>query len=128
MPQEVGNVILVEDNTDLVEKMMKSAILVALEEIGLAAEKFAKDNISRPKPHKTSPTPRPNIVTGLLRNRTTHAVSDGENAVYVGTNVPYAPYIELGTSRADAFPFLRPAAQEHGDFYREILKKHLENA
>lgn len=127
MAKEIGNVILLEDNADLIKNAMRLAILVALEEIGLAAEKFAKDNISKPKPHKTKPTPRPNVVTGLLRNKTTHAVASGEYAVYVGTNVPYARYVEFGTSTSDPFPFLRPAANDHKDFYTMILKKHLEN-
>ena len=65
--------------------------------------------------------------TGNLRNSITHAVESGEDAVYVGTNVEYAPYVEMGTRRTAAQPFLRPAATEHGSTYRSILKRNLED-
>lgn len=42
---------------------------------------------------------------------------DNQITVYVGTNVQYAPYQELGTSKIDARPFLRPAME---DYQREI--------
>ncbi len=43
-------------------------------------------------------------------------------AVYIGTNVEYAPYVELGTSRMAARPFLRPAATEHGERYKKLME------
>lgn len=47
-------------------------------------------------------------------------------AVYIGTNVEYAPYQEYGTSKTSAQPFIRPAASEHNDEYAEIIKTTLE--
>ncbi len=35
--------------------------------------------------------------TGNLRNSITHVIREGEMTGYVGTNVPYAPYVEIGT-------------------------------
>lgn len=35
--------------------------------------------------------------------------------VYAGTNLEYGPYIETGTSRAAAHPFLQPAGENHLD-------------
>lgn len=46
-------------------------------------------------------------------------------AVYVGTNVPYGIYNELGTRRIKAKPFIRPAAQDHGDEYKSIIESEL---
>ena len=101
-----------EDNTEEASQGIQRAIDRALEEIGLAAEGYAK---------RACP-----VDTGNLRNSITHAVEGSEDAVYVGTNVEYAPYVELGTCRTAAQPFLRPAATEHGSTYRSILKRNLE--
>lgn len=109
----VDGVTVNEDNTEEVSQGIRRAIDRALEEIGLAAEGYAK---------RACP-----VDTGNLRNSITHAVESGEDAVYVGTNVEYAPYVEMGTRRTAAQPFLRPAATEHSSTYREILKRNLEN-
>ena len=43
--------------------------------------------------------------------------------VYIGTNVEYGPYVEKGTSKMRARPFLRPAATEHSERYKELMEK-----
>jgi hypothetical protein len=52
---------------------------------------------------------------------------DAEKSVIIGTNVEYAPYVELGTSRSAAYPFLKPAATEHTDVYKRIVEDELKN-
>ncbi|MGK2948989.1 MAG: HK97-gp10 family putative phage morphogenesis protein [Acidimicrobiales bacterium] len=51
------------------------------------------------------------VDTGRLRSSVTHAVEKRGREIVgvVGTNVVYAPYVELGTSRTQAKPFLRSA-------------------
>ena len=51
------------------------------------------------------------VDTGRLRSSITHALfrEDGELVAHIGTNVEYALFVELGTSRMSAQPFLRPA-------------------
>lgn len=100
-----------QDNTEQVIDGIDSAIGVALEEIGLLAERYASEKCPS--------------VTGNLRASITHEVDVDDNAVYIGTDVEYAPYVEFGTSRQKAKPFLRPAASEHGERYRQALKKAL---
>lgn len=82
-------------------------IHVALEQMGLVAERYAKQLCP--------------VDTGRLRNSITHQVSLGESAVYIGTNVEYAPYVELGTHRQKAQPYIRPAITNHADEYRKII-------
>jgi phage gpG-like protein len=55
----------------------------------------------------------PNVRTGRLRGSITwRAGADGRSPyVDVGSAVVYAPFVELGTSRAPAYPFLRPALE-----------------
>lgn len=36
----------------------------------------------------------------------------GQMSVYIGTNVEYAPHVELGTVRMNAKPYLRPAIED----------------
>ena len=90
----------------------------ALEIIGGKAESYAK---------KLCP-----VDTGRLRNSITHQQYD-ENTEVVGTNVEYAPYVELGhhTSAGNHVagkPFLRPAAENHTAEYKEIIKQVMQNA
>ena len=51
----------------------------------------------------------------------------GAKAVYIGTNVEYARYVEMGTSRQEKQPFLEPAAKNHGSQYRAIIENELRN-
>ena len=64
------------------------------------------------------------VDTGNLRNSITHQQYDDKTEV-IGTNVEYAPYVELGTVRMKARPFLRPAAENHKEEYKAILENEL---
>ena len=85
----------------------------ALEIIGGKAESYAK---------KLCP-----VDTGRLRNSITHQQYD-DNTEVIGTNVEYAPYVELGTHKQKAQPYLRPAAENHSAEYKEIIKAVMANA
>ena len=100
-----------EDNTDEVLEALSKGILNALEAVGETAEGYAK--LACP------------VDTGRLRNSITHEVSGGEKAVYIGTNVEYAEYVERGTSRQAAQPYLVPAAQGHTSVYRAIFQGYV---
>lgn len=113
-----GLVEIRENNAAQIASGIKTAIATALEEVGLAAEGFAKKKL----------TENHSVDTGRLRNSVTHAINIGEEAVYIGTNVEYAPYVELGTSRSKEKPYLRPAAQNHSTEYRAIFEKHLRDS
>ncbi len=90
----------------------------ALEIIGGKAESYAK---------KLCP-----VDTGRLRNSITHQQYD-DNTEVIGTNVEYAPYVELshhssGGKLITGKPFLRPAAEGHTAEYKEIIKAVMANA
>lgn len=116
--------IRITDNSGLVGEEFEQACERALTRIGLQAETFAKEEISRPKPHADG-TNRPNVDTGTLRNDINYKVDPNGKSVYVGVNTDYGAFVELGTSRATPYPFLKPAATEHSDVYKRIVQDKL---
>ena len=100
------------NNADDILRLLERGKRNALTAIGATAETYAKNA-----------TP---VDTGRLRNSISHAV-DGE-AVYIGSNVEYAPYVELGTSRAIAHHMLQKDATEHGAEYKRLAEDALYNA
>ena len=81
----------------------------AMEACGMAMESNAK-----------AITP---VRTGNLRNSITHASSE-ERAI-VGTNVEYAPHVELGTKTQKAKPYLVPAVRDNIPQYKRIIRREL---
>ena len=109
----------------------------ALEMCGILAEGYAKENL----------TSSGAVDTGNLRNSVAHkAVNDTE---YVGTNVEYGVYVELGTGiytaggrqtpwvyqdekgqwhrtrGMKARPFIKPAAADHVAQYNQVIEDTL---
>ena len=130
----------ITDNSGFVKEEFEAACLRALEKCGLTAEAYAKllcEGFKHP--------------TGNLRNSITHQVQPSELAVYIGTNVEYAAYVELGTGKyypggrptpwvyqdaqgnwhlthgQRAQPYLKPAVADHVAQYRDIIEGELKN-
>lgn len=97
------------DFSALIEEAAFSQIETALEKIGLMAERNAK--IACP------------VDTGRLRNSISH--THDKNTAYVGTNVEYAPYVEMGTTNTKAQPYLKPAIADHIQEYKSIVEQEL---
>lgn len=106
-----------------------AAIARALEAIGQQAVGDVKEKIGEPKVHtwsdKKHPLKRPSVDTGRLRNSITHQVQASEECVIIGTNLEYAEFVEKGTSRSPAYPFLKPGIEENIKTYKEIAKEYL---
>jgi phage gpG-like protein len=60
--------------------------------------------------------PGPNVQTGRLRSSITWALGRDEAGLFadIGSNVEYAAYVENGTDRAPAYPYLKPALPAAG--------------
>ena len=86
--------------------------------------------------HKASaPGETPAVDTGVLVNSIkTELVSssDSEAWVQVGTGVEYAEWLEFGTSKMAARPFMRPAYDNNEakikDIIRKFAKQNIEGA
>lgn len=102
-----------ENNSEQIANAIHKAVAAALEEIGLAAERFAKRECP--------------VDTGRLRNSITHALNMDEEAVYIGTNVSYGVFVHEGVHGRPGIPFLRDAATNHAGYYRKIMERHLKS-
>lgn len=131
----MGTNIEINDHTDDFTDEFYAAVFRGLEKIGITAEAYAKLACA--------------VDTGRLRNSITHAIGTDrgketytdnhgraynggaakaapeDNTVYIGTNVEYAAYVEMGTSRTKAQPFLQPAIENHKDEYIRLLTDEL---
>ena len=133
---DLGGVVFNDYSADVLNEF-HDAVLRALERCGEQAEGYAKD---------LAP-----VDTGNLRNSISHTVDEDEPAVYIGSNVEYAAYVELGTGKYTeggrptpwvyqddngnwhwtagnpAQPFLAPAVKDHAQTYRNIIEDELKN-
>lgn len=102
---------LASDNSELIKEASDEAIARALEAIGFQAEGYAK--LLCP------------VDTGRLQGSIVHETSPEDHSVTIGTNVEYAAYVELGTKRTKAQPYLRPAIENHIDEYQAMTESFL---
>ena len=59
------------------------------------------------------------VDTGNLKNSITHQVKGDE--ARIGTNTDYGPYLEFGTRKMPAQPYLRPAMDKNKNNIQKIL-------
>ena len=66
-------------------------------------------------------------VSGNLRSKITHKVKSAKNKHQgkVGTNVEYAPWLEFGTVKMKAHPWLIPALKQSRNMILSFLHKAL---
>lgn len=67
---------------------IESRIGLILEALGIEASGIAQENLRNSVSE---------FATGNLENRTTYYVDKSSDSVYIGTNVEYGIYVELGT-------------------------------
>ena len=102
-----------EDHSQECIDAKNAAVQKALEMIGLQCEGYAK--LICP------------VDTGRLRNSLTHA-QENETTEVIGSAVEYAPYVEYGTQRSKAQPYLKPAVTNHVSEYKAIAESCLKGA
>lgn len=103
--------IQVTDNSRQVVEELQAACLRALEKCGLAGEGYAK--LLCP------------VDTDNLRTNITHRVDEAETAAYIGSPTSYAAFVELGTYKMAAQPYMKPAVADHVAEYEAIIKNEL---
>ena len=112
------------DNTAEVINKTESAIELAMEVVSQAMGQFADEEIQRAI-YDTPPSPN-YVRTGDLQRSISQ--SSDKNKACVGTNLEYAPYNELGTSKMSARPFIKPAVANHISEYEELIGRTLKSS
>jgi HK97 gp10 family phage protein len=64
------------------------------------------------------------VDTGYLR--ASHTSTTNENGAQMEVNTEYAYYVEYGTKKRQAHPFVRPAIDEHSNEILAAIKADLE--
>ena len=108
------NYFLKEDNTKEALNHFKEQLVIGMKSIGLTAEGYAIDDCP--------------VDTGRLRDSISNAIVEEEKAIYIGTNVEYAPYVEYNDNahhEVGKAHFLRDAATTHSDEYKAIMEAAL---
>ena len=113
----------IEDNSEEVLEELHDKVVDWLEAIGEDAAGTAADRAPVGTPESTG---IPGYIGGTLKNSISSAVVENENAVYIGTNVEYAPCQEFGTSRGiPGKHFLQFGATAHQAEYKSLLEQYL---
>lgn len=147
--------IKITDNSGEILRQFEQYLQIALEAVGTQAESHAKQVISDTlvygKTDLVSVGEKDNsrVDTGRLRNSISHTVI--KHDAYIGSNLEYAAYHELGTgiyasqsggrktpwkyqdrqgnwrTTRGLYPihFLKKAASEHSEEYKAIIEKNL---
>lgn len=117
------------------ERALQAIVLTShdrsvLAAIGNLVSNIIKRKLSQPGSGATygnhtasSPGEPPAVDTGRLRNSIDHAI--GADHVDVGSSVAYAPYLEYGTSRMAARPFMRPAIAEARPLIEALIRERV---
>jgi HK97 gp10 family phage protein len=104
------------------DKQIFNKIKDVMQKASLDAVKFASQ-LTVTEAHRLVP-----VDTGRLKNSITDAVFvDRENNPIgmIGTNVEYAPYVEFGTRRMRAQPYLYPAVNKYQQKLVGYLKANI---
>lgn len=104
-------------NEIAMHELMHNPVVRDLVRRAILVEGAAKINASQP--HRDGPNTGsipghgPAVRTGRLRGSITWRIGEDAFGPYadIGTAVFYGPMVELGTSRMEARPFLRPALE-----------------
>lgn len=105
------------DNTAAIMARVRAALQTGVRAGALVIENAAKEYCP--------------VDTGTLR-RSIHTEieypSVNKVTAFIGPDAPYGIYVEYGTRRMAAQPYMRPAVDQHGDEAREVVKSHVREA
>lgn len=115
MPTAITMTVDVQSNIDEITPEVESKVQAWLEAIGWDAVDTTQTIIQN----------IPLVDTGRLRDSISVEVDMTEYASYIGTNVEYAPYQELGTCKMEGKHFLQAGASIHAEEYKKMLEEAL---
>lgn len=104
------------DDLEALEDAVDKHLTEAMETLVLMIESTAKTIVP--------------VDTGRLRSSIASEVRQIGPVIkgFIGSNLHYAPYVEMGTRYMSAQPYLRPAVDAHMDDARQLFKNALADA
>lgn len=127
----------IKDNSPKVKEALDAAIKKALEECGIKAQGFASG---------ASPVDTGRLAASVTYNWCGHGgflhsyvatksketfsqdvggVDESDHSVYIGTNVEYGQYVELGARGRTPSHFLKNSVANHVNEYKDIIQTEL---
>jgi HK97 gp10 family phage protein len=114
---DIGDVAAMKAKLSLLRASLPDAEEAKMKRIILQIERDAKSIV----PVDTGNL-RASIESRVIRN------NDGDITGVVGTNTDYAAFVEFGTSKMGAQPYLRPAVEQNRETVRELLGEGFNDA
>jgi HK97 gp10 family phage protein len=112
MPFELDAVEAIEGLNEIADEIIPEAVEAALMEAAEEAMRFARSIVP--------------VDTGTLRD-SIDILEQGDDYVVIGTDLEYAAYVEFGTSRMSAQPYIGPAADAMSSRFSEIFAEELDS-
>lgn len=102
-----------KDNSEIFIDELHEKLEEALIECGELAKEYAKQRCP--------------VRTGALRNSIDYSVENAstEGSVKIVAGMPYWKYVEFGTSKMKAQPYLKPSIAEHKEEYIKLITAKL---
>lgn len=114
---------------DELAKLVRRATERNLERAAITLKNAVKEVISEPSNKGTTPSAPgepPHKDTGRLRASISHEVDKDAMAARVGTNVVYGKFLEIGTRKMAARPYLRPTYERLKPELAKILTRKVD--
>lgn len=107
-------------NIDKLSAESKEKLLRIFNAVGKQAVEEIKDSLAVPYPPPSSPGESPHLRTGELQASIGYSIIGDTFSIYAATD--YAEYLEYGTSKLEARPFIRPVFYKLPKMVQKELK------
>jgi HK97 gp10 family phage protein len=110
--------------TEAIEREMRKRLFLIGARVSSHARKLVSPSTRANGP--SLPGEPPHADTGRFRNSISHDVTrdaEGHLVARVGSNVEYAPFLELGTNKMEARPSLIRSIDDLRDKIKEIIRR-----
>lgn len=118
--EAIDGLLITENNIKVIQEALNSGIMKGLEAVGMEVQARAFEYAP--------------YDTGRLRNSIAHVLDNDEPAVYIGSNVEYAAFQELGSHESgypganDGEGYLRPAINKNKARIQEAFTTAVQNS
>lgn len=119
----------IEGLEELQEELLEQAKMAAIKKVVAHQEKNLIEELSKNAVRSSEGGVFAGGYSGIeqsiggIKNSAGCEILDGGLSIEIGTSADYAPYVEYGTTKMPAEPFMQPTAENGGEkFIRELRK------